>query len=97
MAPGDRRVDRAMLRETVGAKVRMANPDEVLALTGYPVGAVSPFAHPSPLPILLDRSLGRHEVLWMSGGTTDTLMALSWSDLRRLTGGGLVDVTTVLT
>ncbi|MDQ7031050.1 MAG: YbaK/EbsC family protein [Ardenticatenia bacterium] len=31
-------------------KVRMATPDEVMQFTGYPVGGVPPFGHPTPCP-----------------------------------------------
>ena len=44
-------------RKTVGEKVRMANPDEVLEITGFNIGGVCPFALRQEVPIYLDESL----------------------------------------
>lgn len=91
MLPGDRKADWGKVKALLGARGRMATPDEVLAHTGYPVGAVSPFGLPAPLPVYLDRALERFETVWMSGGTADTLLALSWSDVCNLTGGTIAE------
>ena len=93
MVPGDCKVDQKRLRELLRAKPRMADPDQVLAATGYPVGGVTPVALATPVRVLLDRALGRYDVVWTAGGTGDTLMPLPWSELPRITGGELVDVT----
>src|SRR4030066_827972 len=42
-----------------GKKVRLAGPDEVVAHTGFAVGAVSPGALPEGVPIYLDSPLRR--------------------------------------
>jgi len=40
VAAGDVRMDAKELKKTAGSKVRMANAEEVLEVTGYPVGGV---------------------------------------------------------
>jgi prolyl-tRNA editing enzyme YbaK/EbsC (Cys-tRNA(Pro) deacylase) len=43
------------LRQVVGQnRLTMAGSDEVLAVTGYPIGAVNPFGLPTPMPIYID-------------------------------------------
>jgi prolyl-tRNA editing enzyme YbaK/EbsC (Cys-tRNA(Pro) deacylase) len=59
---GDRRVDTKKVRALgYGKKVRLAGPDDVVARTGFAVGAVSPVALPDGVPIYIDRSLRRFE------------------------------------
>ena len=43
VSAGDVRMDTKALRDLVGSKVRMANSEEVLEITGFPVGGVCPF------------------------------------------------------
>ncbi len=73
-------------------KVRMATPDEVLAFTGYPVGGVPPFGHPTPLPTYADRSLLAQEVLYAGGGDNRTMVKIARDELLRVTGAQLVEI-----
>ena len=58
VSSGDRRVDMKEVRALgYGKRVRLAGPDEVVARTGFAIGAVSPVALPAGVPIYLDRSL----------------------------------------
>jgi Cys-tRNA(Pro)/Cys-tRNA(Cys) deacylase len=58
IVPGDRRVDRAKVAASVGAKrLRFASAEEVLAHTGYPAGGVAPLAFANPLSVVVDASL----------------------------------------
>src|SRR4030042_267976 len=52
------------LRKHLGtSRISMASEAEVMAITGYPVGAVSPFGTLQPLRVLLDRGfLGEGEI-----------------------------------
>src|SRR4051812_39290041 len=46
------------LRQHFGqSRLTMATQDEVLAVTGYQIGAVAPFGLPKPLPVLIDESV----------------------------------------
>ena len=52
---GTLQVSWTTLRNYLGqSRLTMANEKEVLSVTGYPVGAVSPFGLPAPLRILID-------------------------------------------
>ena len=88
LASGAHRVDTQKVAALVGARrVRRATPDLVLAATGQEVGGVAPTGHPAPLRALVDVDLARHPLLWAGGGDHHTMVALSYADLLRLTGG----------
>src|SRR5512134_963819 len=71
---GDRRVDfkkvKALRR---GRRVRLGGPEDVVAHTGFAVGAVSPVGLPEGLPVFLDRSLRRFETIFPAAGGTNTM------------------------
>jgi prolyl-tRNA editing enzyme YbaK/EbsC (Cys-tRNA(Pro) deacylase) len=53
------------------AEARQAQPDEVRAATGFPVGGVPPVAH--DLPVVLDEALLAHDRVWAAGGDGNSL------------------------
>jgi Cys-tRNA(Pro) deacylase len=86
LVPGDRRLDDRMLaaRFAVGRKqVKLAEADQVLELTGYPIGGVSPFGTPAALPALIDASFERFDVLWVAAGTASAILPIRRDDLMR--------------
>jgi prolyl-tRNA editing enzyme YbaK/EbsC (Cys-tRNA(Pro) deacylase) len=57
------------LRNYLGqSRLTMAREEEVLSVTGYPVGAVSPFGLPTPMRILIDQSLLSQEEISIGSG-----------------------------
>lgn len=90
---GDRRVDTKKVRELgYGKRVRLAGPDDVVAHTGFAVGAVSPVALPDGVPIYLDRSLRRFDTIYPAAGATNNMFATTPDELLALTGGTETDV-----
>lgn len=88
MASGAARVDTALIARTLGAgSVERADAAFVRAATGQAIGGVAPTGHPAPLRTLVDVDLQAYDEIWAAGGTPDTVMALSYDDLVRLTGG----------
>jgi prolyl-tRNA editing enzyme YbaK/EbsC (Cys-tRNA(Pro) deacylase) len=58
LTAGPNRADAKLLREILGKKkVRLADPETVFKVTGYPVGGVPPVGHPRPLRVLMDEDL----------------------------------------
>jgi Cys-tRNA(Pro) deacylase len=97
LVPGDRRLDDRLLakRFTIGRKqVRLASAAEVLELTGYPVGGVSPFGTASRLATLVDESFQRFETIWLAGGTANAIFAMPLETVVKLTGGEFDAVAT---
>ncbi|MGI6548237.1 MAG: YbaK/EbsC family protein [Bacillota bacterium] len=89
---GDQRVDSKKLRQLTGEKMRLANPEETLSITGFPPGGVCPFALPEELPVLVDASLSRYPVVYAAAGTANSAVPISAEQLIRLTGGQVVDL-----
>ncbi len=92
VASGANRVDEKKVGVLLGEKVARADPDFVLASTGYPVGGVAPVGHLQPASILLDADLMRFDVIWAAAGAPDAVFRLTPADLLRLTGGRFADV-----
>ena len=84
---GDRRIDFKKGRALRGGKkVRMAGPDDVVAHTGFAVGAVSPVALPPGLPVYLDSSLRRYEAIYPAAGETNNMFRTTPATLLSLSG-----------
>jgi prolyl-tRNA editing enzyme YbaK/EbsC (Cys-tRNA(Pro) deacylase) len=91
---GDTRVKSGRLKEATGlsGRVCLPVPDDVLYYTGYAPGAVSPFLLPDNLPVLLDNSLQRYEVVYPAAGSCSSAVSMSFSRLQDLCRGRIVDV-----
>ena len=90
---GDRRVDTKKVRALgYGKRVRLAGPEDVVAHTGFPVGAVSPVALPEGMPIFLDRSLRRFGTIYPAAGATNNMFATTPDELLALTRGTEADL-----
>lgn len=93
---GERLVDRKVLsaRFNVGRKrVKLAPPDVVLDLLGYPAGGVPPFGHRTALPVILDASImtlaaGEGTIatttVYGGGGDDRTMLKVSIGELLRV-------------
>ncbi|NPV27564.1 MAG: YbaK/EbsC family protein [Firmicutes bacterium] len=92
VAAGDVRVDTKKLKKYVGVKVKLATPDEVLTLTGYPVGGVCPVALKTPLRIFLDDSLARFDVVYAAAGTPQSALPVTLQQLQEVTRGEIVNL-----
>jgi Cys-tRNA(Pro) deacylase len=91
---GDRRGDMKAIGEDLGMEhVRMADADEVRAATGYAIGGVSPFDLPRGLPVLIDGSLRRFQLVYSAAGTPNSVVPLTLDRLARLSGGRMAHVS----
>jgi prolyl-tRNA editing enzyme YbaK/EbsC (Cys-tRNA(Pro) deacylase) len=64
----------------------MAKREEVLGVTGYELGAVSPFGLPAPMRILVDPSVFDQAELSIGSGQRGTTVIISADDLRQALG-----------
>ena len=91
---GDKRLDRKKLCRAAGAKrMSLATADEVLAVTGYPVGAVPPFPIRTAVPTYLDPAVLEVETVYCGGGAVDALLEVPTEELRAVTGAQVVDLS----
>ncbi len=93
LVPGDRVIDWAKLRKTLGVN-RISLPDEgtALAVTGYPRGAITPFGASRDLTVIADVKLAGNTVS-IGGGARGVSLTMSGDDVIRLLGANLSDVT----
>lgn len=84
---GTRRVDFRKLAARLNVsrkKVRLADADQVLELTGFEVGAVPPLGLKTPMPAFMDPAVQAHEVIYAGGGGRDALLKMTSADLLRV-------------
>ncbi|NKL78310.1 YbaK/EbsC family protein [Rhizobium leguminosarum] len=92
VAGGTARLDNRKFKDTFGAKGRMLDAEELVAVTSHPVGGVCPFGLPSPLPIYCDISLKRFDEVVPAAGSTNSAVRIETGRLAELTGASWVDV-----
>jgi len=71
----------------------VAKPEEVRSATGFEPGGVAPFPAPNVVRVLMDRSLLRHELVWIGAGSDRHMAALAPHDLARLAKAEIGDLT----
>lgn len=92
---GTAQIDYRKLATQLGVgrkRIRLASPEVVLALTGYPAGGVPPFGYPAPLLTLVDRHVLTETMVYAGGGDERTLLQITPQELLRATGAHVVDV-----
>ena len=87
LVSGKNRADIQILNEIVGEIVQSAKPTTVLALTGYPVGAVPPIGVKGTFPVIMDADLMLQEHVWASAGAENVLIKFDPVDLLNLSKG----------
>jgi prolyl-tRNA editing enzyme YbaK/EbsC (Cys-tRNA(Pro) deacylase) len=91
--PGDRRGDPAKIALAVDAsEARVAKAREVEDATGFEPGAVAPFPLPKIEAVLMDRAFFRHQLVWAGAGSSRHMLAISPTELGRLTRARPMDV-----
>ncbi len=91
VASGDARVDHKKFKQVLG-KGKMLGLDEVVTLTGHPVGGVCPFGLAQPLPVYLDASLRQYDQVLPAAGSIHSAVRISPALLASVTAGEWVDV-----
>ena len=87
LVAGPAQISWKALRTHLGqSRLTMASEDEVLAVTGYPIGAVSPFGTLRQLRVLVDPSVFAEEEISIGSGVRGTTVVLKSVDLKRALG-----------
>lgn len=84
---GPDQIDWRALRRFLGqSRLTTASEEEVLSVTGYPIGAVSPLGVTQPLRVLVDESVLAQEEVSIGSGLRGTTVILQVKDLMRALG-----------
>jgi prolyl-tRNA editing enzyme YbaK/EbsC (Cys-tRNA(Pro) deacylase) len=94
---GDARLDNKKVKAAFGGKARMLNAEEVLTVTGHPVGGVSPFGLATALPVYCDVSLKAFGEVVPAAGSTNSALRINPARMAELIGAEWIDVCQVET
>ena len=84
---GPAQIDWRTLRRFFGqSRLTTASEAEVLTVTGYPIGAVSPFGLPNPVRVLVDQSVLAQDEVSIGSGIRGVTVILRVTDLMRVLG-----------
>ena len=85
IAGGILRIDRAQLSQVSGlVRPRIATPEEVLEITGYPAGGVAPLGFIRGVRVIVDTRVLELPVAFGGGGREDVLLRVDPSVVVRL-------------
>ena len=84
LVAGPAQVDWKKLRQLVKrSRVRMATEEEVLEVTGYRIGTVSPFGLQQQIKVLIDTSVLKEDEISIGSGVRNTAIIMKSADLRQ--------------
>lgn len=93
IACGRARVDARRLASLTGLpRLRLAPPEVVLRVTGYPAGGTPPVGHRERFPVVVDRRVAAQPWGYAGGGRPELLVRIRSADIVSLTGAQVDDV-----
>jgi Cys-tRNA(Pro) deacylase len=95
LTAGDQLVDDRKLGQLFGVgrkKVKIADAETTLQVTGYLPGGVPPLGHVQPLAIIIDETLSRFETVYAAAGAPSINFGIPYETLVEVTGGRVVDI-----
>lgn len=93
LASGPNRVNSEALSERLGLILRKADADTVKSVTGFSIGGVPPFGHPTALVTVMDEDFFAQQELWAAAGSSTAVFAISPARLQELSGARVLQVT----
>lgn len=93
LVSGPNRVNVEALGERLGVTLGKADADFVKRATGYSIGGVPPFGHPTPLRTIMDPDLMVLDQVWAAAGSPRAVFPISPQKLLERASAKLVQVT----
>lgn len=90
---GTQKLDNRKFRDRFGAKPRMLDAEEVVAVTSHPVGGVCPFGLAQPVRVYCDISLKSWDEVVPAAGAINAAVRITPDLMAELTAAEWVDVT----
>lgn len=82
VAAGDAKVDNARFKAEFGMKARMLSHEDAVRLIGHAVGGVCPFVVNEGVPVYLDESLKRFDIVYPAAGSSSSGIRLTIPELE---------------
>lgn len=95
LVPGDRQVDMTALAKFLAIprkRLKMVPTEQVLNLTGYPVGGIPPVGLPGKWDVIADKGLMRFSRVWAAAGAIDTLFCTNTEKLIEATQAQIASI-----
>lgn len=92
LVSGAHNADLAAVSARTGRALERCEARRVREVTGFAIGGVAPIGHLTPLPILMDEALLRHEAVWCAAGRPDSVFRVEPGALREALGAEVVAV-----
>jgi prolyl-tRNA editing enzyme YbaK/EbsC (Cys-tRNA(Pro) deacylase) len=93
IARGTARIDQRKLVAVTGIrKPKLAPPEMIQRVTGFPPGGVPPVGHATPVKVVMDRTVLDEPVVYGGGGCSDSMLRISPADIQSLTGALVADL-----
>lgn len=89
---GDKRLDNRKFKDIFKTKPKMPEMEQVLEVTGHPIGGVCPFGLKTVIPVFLDESLKAYARVYPAAGAPNTAVELAVVELEELVSADWVDV-----
>jgi Ala-tRNA(Pro) deacylase len=90
---GDKKIDFKKVKAVIGSSsLSMASPEEVLKVMGCEIGSVPPFGNLANIPVYMDKSLERSQIINFNAGRHDTSFSISLSDYIKAVKPVIVEV-----
>ena len=89
---GEARLDNKKVKATFGGKPSLLAADEVVAITGHPVGGVCPFGLATDVPVYCDVSLKAFDEVVPAAGSARSALRINPLRLAELVEAEWVDV-----
>ncbi len=87
MVAGPGQLSWPALRAHLGqSRMTMATKDEVLNVTGYPIGTVAPIGLPQPIRLLADKNVFAHDEISFGSGKRNTAIIMQTKDFQKVIG-----------
>ena len=93
LVSGPNRVNVEALGNRLGVTLDKADADAVKQATGYSIGGVPPFGHPTRLRTVMDSDFMACDEVWAAAGSSRAVFPINPQKLLELTGAELVQVT----
>lgn len=82
VAAGDAKVDNARFKAEFGMKAKMLSHEDAVRLIGHAVGGVCPFEVNEGVPVYLDESLRRFDIVYPAAGSSNSGIRLTIPELE---------------
>lgn len=93
VACGNRRIDLKRVEAITNLQgLKLAKPDVVFAMTGYPAGGTPPVGHREKFPVIVDTRVATQEWGYAGGGQPEFLVKIKSADIIRLNNATVHDV-----